>query len=428
VITSQELSLQTQELVQLVKCELTCPADQVINLEAGECEELVLFDPAVLGGDALCMVATTFDIMGFQDGFGPDDASIMTSGDGVVDVSGAPASVTTTGQAGPGVACYNMVAPVAGSFSVDWDYETADGSFWDPVTVTVDGAATEVTANNFGGGTESGTFTTNVNEGSTINLCQEFDGFLAGDVSTTTWSNLQLLVDPGYVIEQVAGPESGDFQGSGVYVIEYTATNNQDLTDVLTCSTTITINDYTGPVLSSLSCNDGLNISVDDACEIEFGADMFLEGGPYACYDDYEVTIIPFGNPNLAFVPNGPVDFSTALGTHEFSIANADGNSCWGEFTVEDKLGPAIECIDIAVSCIDPIPFGPNPGLDLSAPFTIISGVQPPQDAVTESPAGTSTDLWNAVSGCGNFVNYVNDDDGEADLTCANLQDGGIAN
>ena len=58
-----------------------------------------------------------------------------------------------------------MVSPLAGAFSVDWDYATPDGSFWDPVTVTVDGATTEVTANNFGGGTESGTLTANVGTG-----------------------------------------------------------------------------------------------------------------------------------------------------------------------------------------------------------------------------------------------------------------------
>ena len=29
----------------------------------------------MLGGDDLCQVAETFDIFGFQDGFGPDDAT-----------------------------------------------------------------------------------------------------------------------------------------------------------------------------------------------------------------------------------------------------------------------------------------------------------------------------------------------------------------
>ena len=307
-INSGSITFGGNELACPIVCTLTCDPDQLINLEAGECEELVLFNPAMLGGDDLCQVAETFDIFGFQDGFGPDDATTNASGTGAfVDVSGAPVSIFTGGGTTTGTSCYNMVAPVAGAFSVDWDYDTPDGSFWDPVSVTVDGARTEVTANNFGGGTESGTFNANVNAGSTINLCQEHDASVGP--SNTTWSNLALSVAPGYVIEQCGGPESGSYQGPGTYVIEYCATNNQDLEDVLTCSSTIVINEYQGPVLSALTCNDGVNISVDDACNVEFGADMFLEGGPYSCYDDYTVTIITFGNPNLALVPTGPIDF-----------------------------------------------------------------------------------------------------------------------
>ena len=148
---SASITMAPNELGCPIVCTLTCSPDQVINLEAGECEELVLFDPAVLGGDDLCMVAETFDIMNFQDGFGPDDATTNASGDGAfVDVSGAPASIITSGGTTTGMSCYNMVAPVGGAFSVDWNYETPDGSFWDPVSVTVDGARTEVTANSFG--------------------------------------------------------------------------------------------------------------------------------------------------------------------------------------------------------------------------------------------------------------------------------------
>jgi len=456
---SASITMAPNELACPIVCTLTCDPDQVINLEAGECEELVLFNPAMLGGDDLCMVAETFDISGFQDGFGPDDATTNASGTGAfVDVSGAPASIFTGGGTTTGMSCYNMVAPVAGAFSVDWDYDTPDGSFWDPVSVTVDGNRTEVTVSNFGAGTESGTFNANVNAGSTINLCQEHDASVGP--SNTTWSNLSLSVAPGYVIEQCGGPESGSYQGPGTYVIEYCATNNQDPTDVLNCSTTIVINEYQGPVLSALTCNDGVNISVDDACNVEFGADMFLEGGPYSCYDDYTVTIIPFGNPNLAFVPTGPVDFSPGLlGTHEYSITSADGNSCWGAFTVEDKLGPTIACRNLTVTCIEPIPTEPNPGGEVTSNYVIVSNVMPPEDAVTTytidiadggsitdlnvivdfgydnttasglkvvltSPQGVDYQLWDYLNGCGGFFSYIGDDAGIADNTCVALQSG----
>ncbi|MDA9182380.1 proprotein convertase P-domain-containing protein, partial [Saprospiraceae bacterium] len=455
---SASITMAPNELGCPIVCTLTCDPDQLINLEAGECEELVLFNPAMLGGDDLCMVAETFDISGFQDGFGPDDATTNASGTGAfVDVSGAPASIFTGGGTTTGTSCYNMVAPVAGGFSVDWNYDTPDGSFWDPVSVTVDGARTELTANNFGAGTESGTFNGNVNAGSTINLCQEHDASVGP--SNTTWSNLALTVAPGYVIEQCGGPESGSYQGPGTYVIEYCATNNQDLEDVINCSTTIVINEYQGPVLSALTCNDGVNISVDDACNVEFGADMFLEGGPYSCYDDYTVTIIPFGNPNLALVPTGPVDFSNLLGTHEYSVTSEDGNSCWGTFTVEDKLGPTIACRNLTVSCIEPIPTEPNPGGEVTSNYVIVSNVMPPEDAVTTytidiadggsitdlnvivdfgydnttasglkvvltSPQGVDYQLWDYLNGCGGFFSYIGDDAGIADNTCAALQSG----
>ena len=458
-INSGSITFGGNELACPIVCTLTCDPDQLINLEAGECEELVLFNPAMLGGDDLCQVAETFDIFGFQDGFGPDDATTNASGTGAfVDVSGAPVSIFTGGGTTTGTSCYNMVAPVAGAFSVDWDYDTPDGSFWDPVSVTVDGARTEVTANNFGGGTESGTFNANVNAGSTINLCQEHDASVGP--SNTTWSNLALSVAPGYVIEQCGGPESGSYQGPGTYVIEYCATNNQDLEDVLTCSSTIVINEYQGPVLSALTCNDGVNISVDDACNVEFGADMFLEGGPYSCYDDYTVTIIPFGNPNLALVPTGPIDFSNLLGTHEYSVTDPDtGNSCWGTFIVEDKLGPTIACRNLTVSCIEPIPAEPNPGGEVTSNYVIVSNVMPPEDAVTTysidiadggsitdlnvivdfgydnttasglkvvltSPQGVDYQLWDYLNGCGGFFSYIGDDAGIADNTCVALQSG----
>ena len=457
-INSGSITFGGNELACPIVCTLTCDPDQLINLEAGECEELVLFNPGMLGGDDLCQVAETFDISGFQDGFGPDDATTNASGTGAfVDVSGAPVSIFTGGGTTTGTSCYNMVAPVAGAFSVDWDYDTPDGSFWDPVSVTVDGNRTEVTASNFGGGTESGTFNANVNAGSTINLCQEHDASIGP--SNTTWSNLALLVAPGYVIEQCGGPESGSYQGPGTYVIEYCATNNQDLEDVLTCSTTIVINEYQGPVLSALTCNDGVNISVDDACNVEFGADMFLEGGPYSCYDDYTVTIIPFGNPNLALVPTGPIDFSNLLGTHEYSVSSEDGNSCWGTFIVEDKLGPTIACRNLTVSCIEPIPTEPNPGGEVTSNYVIVSNVMPPEDAVTTysidiadggsitdlnvivdfgydnttasglkvvltSPQGVDYQLWDYLNGCGGFFSYIGDDAGIADNTCVALQSG----
>ena len=153
-------------------------------------------------------------------------------------------------------------------------------------------------------------------------------------------------------IVQTEGTLSGEIFEPGITTITFVATDlNGNSSE---CSFDVNLVSYSGPVLTALACNDDVNISVDDACSIEFNADMFLEGGPYACYDNYIVSIRPFGNETQEYVPVGPQDFSSALGTHEFVVTAPDGNSCWGEFTVEDKLGPAITVGDVTVSCIDP--------------------------------------------------------------------------
>ena len=56
--------------------------------------------------------------------------------------------------------------------------------------------------------------------------------------------------------------------------------------------------------VTSIACNDIVNVSLDEACSAEIGADMFLEGGPYGGYEtDYEVYISGFsGDLNGAFV------------------------------------------------------------------------------------------------------------------------------
>ena len=57
-----------------------------------------------------------------------------------------------------------------------------------------------------------------------------------------------------------------------------------------TCSFTVTVYEFDNPVLS-MACNDQVNVSLDDNGEAVITADMILEGGPYGCYDDYEVSV-----------------------------------------------------------------------------------------------------------------------------------------
>ena len=84
-------------------------------------------------------------------------------------------------------------------------------------------------------------------------------------------------------------------------------------------------------------------------CGVNFGADQFLEGGPYSCYEDYEVQInlnqagnwqTVFGPTSLVSIaPGGDIQSIIGAGQlHEYSITQADGNTCWGTFILEDKV------------------------------------------------------------------------------------------
>ncbi len=122
---------------------------------------------------------------------------------------------------------------------------------------------------------------------------------------------------------------------------------------VFTCDVEVDVFPYTGPISDALACNDNVNISLDEDCGVTFGADMFLEGGPYKCYDDYVVRIRPFGgNDYLVIDPaTGSTDVNTLfvadlpLGQHIYEVICLEtGNTCWGYFTIEDKFAPALAC------------------------------------------------------------------------------------
>ena len=136
---------------------------------------------------------------------------------------------------------------------------------------------------------------------------------------------------------QTGGPPSNSiFEKETTTEIEYTATDGVGNTDV--CTFNITVNPFPNP-LTSLVCNDQINISLDETCQMLVGADMFLEGGPYMCYEDYIVEIAPnVGDVNNTILSMQPGDYVVTVTDPNTDI------SCWGEITVEDKIPPTIEC------------------------------------------------------------------------------------
>ncbi|MBP6568937.1 MAG: hypothetical protein KA270_17310, partial [Saprospiraceae bacterium] len=101
------------------------------------------------------------------------------------------------------------------------------------------------------------------------------------------------------------------------------------------CTVEININEYDNPT-GALTCNDLVQVSLDDNCEVIVTADMLLEGDEYGCYDNYTVQIIGNNGVNL----KNKVTKANIGQTLKTQVIGPNGNSCWGEILVQDKFGP----------------------------------------------------------------------------------------
>lgn len=100
-----------------------------------------------------------------------------------------------------------------------------------------------------------------------------------------------------------------------------------------------------------MSCNDHIQVSLDEECAAVLEPDMLLEGslsrlGGYTI----EVFTIPGNNKH-------PNEFdATDIGqTFQFQVFNICGNSCWGQVSIEDKLPPELTCRHDSLRCNDPL-------------------------------------------------------------------------
>ncbi|MBK9270503.1 MAG: T9SS type A sorting domain-containing protein [Saprospiraceae bacterium] len=114
------------------------------------------------------------------------------------------------------------------------------------------------------------------------------------------------------------------------------------------CIFDVCVNEYSNPT-RALACNDLVQISLDDSCWATINPDMVLEGGPYGCYDNYNVVVrdwitkaIVDRRPTIAGSQVGRQDIGRQL---QVTVTDPrTGNTCWGMLTVEDKLPPILTC------------------------------------------------------------------------------------
>jgi len=100
---------------------------------------------------------------------------------------------------------------------------------------------------------------------------------------------------------------------------------------------------------TTMACNDGLQVSLDDNCEAIITPDMILEDPAYA--DSAYTVAVMDGQGNI--IPNATVDYSYVNQSLEVSVTlNGCAASCWGNITIEDKLPPVFStCLDYELDC-----------------------------------------------------------------------------
>jgi len=138
--------------------------------------------------------------------------------------------------------------------------------------------------------------------------------------------------DPSEICTVTASHSSGPFP-IGTTVVEFALANG------VMCTQDIIISEF-GGAISSVACNDLVHLSLDENCQVEVNPDDITEGGPYGCFDLFEVSISGIqGN------------IITAPGTYTVTVTTPAGNSCWGQVLVEDKIGAILECVDDSTTC-----------------------------------------------------------------------------
>jgi len=146
------------------------------------------------------------------------------------------------------------------------------------------------------------------------------------------------------VITKISGPDKGsEFTLLGSpYTIEfevYDANGNGPVN----CSFDIAIEGYPNPIEGVLACNDVVQVSLDSNCLIQMNADNFLEGGPYHCYNMFQVYV---DDPGYAGINVSNEKIHLDPGTYMVTVADeaAIGNSCMTTMIVMDKTYPVLEC------------------------------------------------------------------------------------
>lgn len=160
----------------------------------------------------------------------------------------------------------------------------------------------------------------------------------------------------------------------------------------------------------TMVCNDNLNVSVGNNCEVTILYDMILEDGDnsYSCSPNgpsaFKIEIM---DENLNVLPSSPsIPYEYVGRTLTVKVKHWwTGNSCWSTITLQDKIPPRLTCpADISVACTqstDPDVTG-RPTISDCGSGTTLTYEDIYTDLDCGNPVGKYTRIWTAVDQQGN--------------------------
>ncbi|MFT4536043.1 MAG: hypothetical protein ACI9P5_003417, partial [Saprospiraceae bacterium] len=159
---------------------------------------------------------------------------------------------------------------------------------------------------------------------------------------------------------------------------------------------------------TTMACNDGLQVSLDDNCVVLITPDMILEDPQYDD-DQYTVVLMTASGEEL---PTAQVDYTYVNQTLSVNVMlNGCAASCWGNITIEDKLPPVLtNCEDLIVACDDDLTPGGGtvPAItatDACGPVTDIDFFDIEEtNACADDFVKTVTRTWTATDKQGNVA------------------------
>ncbi|MFT7605590.1 MAG: hypothetical protein ACI8VT_003185 [Saprospiraceae bacterium] len=168
----------------------------------------------------------------------------------------------------------------------------------------------------------------------------------------TAWDECSIYTQEP-IITQIdsSGLPSGSTFPIGTTILEYQAVDGSG--NIATCSFQIEVLAYPNPS-QSLSCNNGSGVGLDSNCTALVDAQDILTGGPYACFDDYQVDL--FYDEELTMpIITSPLITSSEMGLTIFAKITdpVNNNYCSGSLNVQDNLIPSLSCHSLDILCTD---------------------------------------------------------------------------